>query len=255
VLIPEEEQRYYTEKVVYLPDSYQVNDSKRRIAEAAPTRVEAGLPERAFVFCSFNNSFKITASMFDVWARLLHGVEGSVLWLLADNPAVAVNLRREAERRGVSSSRLIFAERIRTEAHLARHRLADLFLDTLPYNAHTTASDSLWSGLPVLTCAGSTFAGRVAASLLTATGLTELITHSVEEYETLARRLATTPDLLRAIRAKLVRNRLTCPLFDTDRFRTHLEAAFRIMWERNQDGLPPASFAVAPIDRASRTIV
>jgi len=247
VLISEEDQRHYTEKVVYLPDSYQANDSTRRIADVTPTRAEAGLPEGGFVFCSFNNSYKITTEIFDVWARLLGGLEGSVLWLLADNPAAVSNLRREAEKRGISATRLVFAARMKLEDHLARHRLADLFLDTLPYNAHTTASDALWSGLPVLTCAGSTFAGRVAASLLTAVDLPELVTRSLEEYEALASRIATTPEMLADIRARLARNRLTHPLFDTDRFRRHLEAAYATMWERFQRGLPPVSFAVAPI--------
>lgn len=242
VLIPEEDQRHYAEKVVYLPESYQVNDSMRRIGDVTPARAEAGLPEGAFVFCSFNNHYKMTERMFDVWARLLHRVAGSVLWLL-DSPAAAANLRREAEKRGVAPTRLVFGPRMKLEEHLARHRLADLFLDTVPCNAHTTASDALWSGLPVLTCAGATFAGRVAASVLTAIGLEELITNSLEEYEAAAMRIATTPGLLTAIKGKLARNRLTHPLFDTDRFRRHIEAAYVTMWERYQKGLPPETIA------------
>ena len=174
--LPFEHQPFYTEKIVHLPDCYQVNDTKRKIAERAPTRQEMGLPEQAFVFCCFNNNWKITPAMFDVWMRLLHQVEGSVLWLLWDNESAERNLRKEAQRRGIDPSRLVFAGRLPPDEHLARHRLADLFLDTLPYNAHTTASDALWAGLPVLTCKGEAFAGRVAASLLHAVGVPELIT-------------------------------------------------------------------------------
>jgi predicted O-linked N-acetylglucosamine transferase (SPINDLY family) len=245
-VIPRDHQVHYSEKVAYLPDCYQVNDSMRRIAEHTPTRAEVGLPERGFVFCSFNNSYKITPAVFDVWMRLLREVEGSVLWLLEANAAVARNLRREAADRGIAPERLVFAPRIKVADHLARHRLADLFLDTLPFNAHTTASDALWAGLPVLTCLGTTFAGRVAASLLNAIGLPELITHSLEEYERRALELATNPKLLADIKSKLARNRNTYPLFNTDRFRRHIEAAYTTMWERYQRGKPPESFAVEP---------
>ena len=192
-IVPDGHERHYSEKIVYLPDSYQANDRKRRIAERTPTRADEGLPETGFVFCSFNGSFKITPELFDIWMRLLKAVEGSVLWLLDDNPAAVRNLKREAEARGVSTQRLIFAPRRPVEEHLARHRLADLFLDTLPCNAHTTASDALWAGLPVLTCTGDTFAGRVAASLLSAVGLPELITDSLPSYEALAMKLARDP--------------------------------------------------------------
>ena len=243
-VVPEEERQYYAEKVVYLPDSYQVNDSKRRIAKRTPSRAKLGLPEKGFVFCSFNNNYKITPFMFDIWMRLLRQVEGSVLWLLEGNAAVVRNLRREAEKRGVSPDRLIFAPRAKPEDHLARHGLADLFLDTLPYNAHTTVSDALWAGLPVVTCLGTTFAGRVAASLLNAVRLPELITHSLADYEALALKLAQDKKALTKIRSKLARNRKTCPLFDTDRFRRNIEKAYVTMWERYQRGEPPASFAV-----------
>ena len=246
-VIPPEHAAFYSEKVVHLPDSYQVNDSKRRIAERTPTRAEVKLPESGFVFCCFNNNYKITPEAFALWMRLLRGVEGSVLWLLQDNAAVSRNLRREAEQRGVGAERLVFAPRLKLDEHLARHRLADLFLDTLPYNAHTTASDALWAGLPVLTCMGNTFAGRVAGSLLNAVGLPELITHSLAEYEALALRLATTPSRLSALRAKLAQNRNCYPLFDTERFRRHIESAYITMWERYQRGEPPASFAVQPL--------
>jgi protein O-GlcNAc transferase len=245
-VIPKEWHPFYTEKVAYLPDTYQANDSKRRISEHTPTRAEAGLPETGFVFCSFSDSYKITPPVFDAWMRLLHQVAGSVLWLLEGNAAAIRNLRRNAERRGVAPDRLVFAPRVKLEDHLARHCLAGFFLDTLPYNAHTTASDALWAGLPVVTCVGSSFAGRVAGSLLNAVGLPELITDNLEHYEALALELARDKNLLAAIKAKLAQNRETFPLFDTDRFRRHIESAYETMWERYQRGEPPASFTVAP---------
>jgi len=245
-VIPPEQKACYTEKVVYLPDTYQVNDSKRRIAARMPTRAEVELPDNGFVFCCFNNNYKITPDMFDIWMRLLTKVPGSVLWLLEGNEVASRNLRREAEARGVASERLVLARMIQLDEHLARHSLADLFLDTLPYNAHTTGSDALWAGLPLLTCQGTTFPGRVAASLLKAIGVPELITSSPYEYEALALALATRPAQLAGIRAKLARNRATHPLFDTDRFRSHIEAAYLTMWERAKRGEPPVSFAVQP---------
>jgi protein O-GlcNAc transferase len=248
VVIPPEHHGCYAEKVAYLPDSYQVNDSKRRIAQRTPARDEVGLPASGFVFCSFNNSYKITPAVFDVWMRLLREVDGSVLWLFEGDAPAPANLRREAAARGIAPDRLVFAPRMALADHLARHRLADLFLDTLPCNAHTTASDALWAGLPVLTCLGTTFAGRVAASLLHAVGLPELVTHSLAEYETLALRVAADPNLLAGLTRKLERQRDTFPLFDTDRFRRHVEAAYITMWERQQCGEPPASFAIAPND-------
>ena len=250
MVLPVEQQPYYTEKVVYLPDCYLVNDTKRKIAERTPTRQEMGLPEHAFVFCCFNNHWKITPAIFDVWMRLLHQVEGSVLWLLVTNEGAERNLRKEAQRRGIDPSRLVFAGRLPPAEHLARHRLADLFLDTLPYNAHTTASDALWVGLPVLTCKGQAFAGRVAASLLHAVGIPELITSNLEDYQTLALKLARDPALLAEIKAKLVRHRNTYPLFNTERFARHIEAAYTTMWETWQRGEAPKSFSVEPIDLA-----
>ena len=244
LVIPEQHQPCYTEKIVYLPDTYQVNDSRRVIADRTPARAAAGLPEQGFVFCSFNNNYKISPPVFDVWMRLLDKVEGSVLWLYESNAAAMRNLKKRAADKGIAPERLVFAPKIKLEEHLARHRLADLFLDTLPYNAHTTASDALWAGLPVLTCVGTTFAGRVAASLLNAIGLPELITHSLPEYEALALELATNRKRLAEIRSRLAKNRDTYPLFDTDRFRRHIEAAYTTMWERYQRGEPPASFAV-----------
>jgi len=204
------------------------------------------------VFCCFNNSFKITPDVFDVWMRLLHAVEDSVLWLSTANASAPNNLRREAERRGVSGNRLIFAPRTAlNEDHLARIRNADLFLDTLYYNAHATTADALWAGVPVLTCAGETFASRVAGSLLMAVGVPELMTHSLADYEALALRLAREPDRLASLRQKLAAYRTTCPLFNTQRFTRHLEAAYATMWERSQRGETPQSFAVTPINSAT----
>ncbi len=246
VVIPPGSEPFYSERVVRLPDCYQPNDRQRRIAEATPGRREAGLPENGFVFCCFNNNYKLTPDVFSLWMRLLHRVGGSVLWLLEDNAAAAANLRREAAARGIDPSRLVFAPRADLPDHLARHRLADLFLDTLPVNAHTTASDALWAGLPVLTCVGEAFAGRVAASLLRAAGLPELVTGNLDDYEALALRLATRPEDLAALKRRLEANRLTCPLFDTDRYRRHLETAYATMWERAERGDAPQAFDVPP---------
>jgi protein O-GlcNAc transferase len=230
IVLPMEQQPLFSEKIVHLPDSYQANDATR-IVPPAPSRAEAGLSQlpsdsvgNGFVFCCFNNSWKITAPMFDIWMRLLTQVDGSLLWLL-DGPH-ADNLRAEAKARGVDGARLVFAPRLPPDQHLARHQLADLFLDTLPYNAHTTCSDALWAGLPVITCYGKSFTGRVASSLLNAIGLSELATGSVEKYEELALELARNPALLKATREKLARNRTTTALFDSERFRKGIEAAY-----------------------------
>src|SRR5262245_3528228 len=235
---------FYSEKIIQLPDCYQVNDRKRAVAATAPTRQQAGLPDFGFVFCCFNNNYKITEPVFDIWMRLLANVPGSVLWLLRDNSGAERNLRNEASARGIDPARLVFADRVKLDDHLARHRLADLFLDTLPYNAHTTASDALWTGLPVVTCQGNAFAGRIAASLLKAVGLPELITHSLADYETLALRLASDAATLQRVRETLAHNRLTHPLFDTDRFRRGIEAAYQRMWETWQRGEPAQAFRV-----------
>jgi predicted O-linked N-acetylglucosamine transferase (SPINDLY family) len=243
-LIPENSQQHYSEKIVYLPNSYQVNDRKREIAEKIFSRESLGLPKTDFVFCCFNNNYKITPSTFSSWMRILKKVNGSVLWLLEDNTTAANNLRKEAHAKGVDSQRLIFATRMPPADHLARHHAADLFLDTLPCNAHTTASDALWSGLPVLTCMGESFASRVAASLLNAIGLPELITNSQEQYEALAIELAFNPEKLGTIKQRLDKNRLTFPLFDTDLLTKHLEAAYTQMYERYHADLPPEHFHV-----------
>ena len=238
-LIPLDAQSSYTEKVVYLPNSYQVNDRKRLISDRQFTRHELGLPEDEFVFCCFNNNFKILPVTFASWMRILKAVEGSVLWLLQDNPWAVENLKKEAQKQGVDAQRLVFAERIPLPEHLARHRQADLFLDTLPYNAHTTASDALWAGLPVLTLMGNTFPGRVGASLLKAIDLPELITNTQEEYEAMAIELAMNPQKLRDIKLKLARNRLATPLFDTPLFTKNLETIYIKMMERYQADLQP----------------
>jgi len=243
-LIPERYRAFYSEKVVYLPDSYLPNDDARAIAEQSFTRAELGLPDDGFVFCCFNNSYKITPDLFDVWMRLLHQIEGSVLWLRRAEATTMANLRREAEQRGIGADRLIFADRLPMAEHLARHRAADLFLDTLPYNAHATAADALWAGLPVLTCAGEAYAGRVAASLLMALDLPELVVQDRDAYEALAVRLARDPQELGALRSKLAANLRTKPLFDTARMSGHLERAYSLMWERKGRGLPPDHLVV-----------
>jgi predicted O-linked N-acetylglucosamine transferase (SPINDLY family) len=243
-IIPEDNFPFFSEKVVWLPHSYQANDNKRQISERKPTRAECGLPEAAFVFCCFNNTYKITPETFDVWMRLLAAKPGSVLWLIGTHPTAEANLRREAEQRGIPSSRLVFAPKMRLADHLTRSAQADLFLDTMPYNAHTTGSDALWAGVPLLTCLGSTFAARVGASLVKAAGLDELVTNSLQQYEALASKLADDPSHLRALRERLARNRGTCPLFDTARFARHIEAAYTTMRERYQRGEPPKAFAV-----------
>lgn len=245
-LVPENSQRHYSEKIVYLPNSYQVNDSKRAIAERAFTRAELDLPASGFIYCCFNNTYKITPEVFSSWMRILSQVEGSVLWLLEDNPVAPSNLRREAQLRGINPERLIFAKRMGTAEHLARQRLADLFIDTLPYNAHTTASDALWAGLPVLTCAGEAFAGRVAASLLDAARLPELIAATPAHYESVAIELARSPEQLAAFKRRLSENRLSCPLFDTPLFTRHIEAAYARIAERYHDGLAPEHIYIDP---------
>jgi predicted O-linked N-acetylglucosamine transferase (SPINDLY family) len=244
IVLPCDQQPFYSEKIVHLPDCYINNDTSRVIAPETQTREEAGLPIQGFVFCCFNNNYKITAQMFDIWMRLLHRVDGSVLWLLRENATAERNLRNEAAARGIAPDRLVFADRLKHEQHLARHRLADLFLDTLPINAHTTGSDALWAGLPLITCRGDAFAGRVGESLLKAAGLPELVTRNLQDYEALALRLATEPSLLHRFRERLRRNRPVSPLFDSDRYRRHIEAAYVTMWQIWQRGESPRSFAV-----------
>jgi predicted O-linked N-acetylglucosamine transferase (SPINDLY family) len=244
-VIPEDDQHSYAEKIAHLPDCYLPGDSTRSIAPP-PSRREAGLPDKGFVFASFNNSYKFTAPVFDIWMRLLRAIEGSVLWLPQNNALAMHNLAREAQLRGVPAERIVFAPPIAAaDEHLARLTLADLFLDTLPYNAHTSASDALWAGVPVLTLLGNSFAGRAAASALNAVGLPGLVAHTPATYESMALSLARNPATLAELRAKLAHNRRASPLFDTPQFTRHLEAAFETMWTRHQQGEPPASFAVA----------
>ena len=235
--IPPEHQAFYTERVAYLPDTYLPTDNGVRIAERTPTRAECGLPDEGFVFCSFSHDYKISPPVFDVWMRLLAQVPGSVLWLVSRGEVAQRNLRREAEARGVDPARLVFAGRVPlVEDHLARYRQADLFLDTHPYNAHTTAADALMAGLPVLTYMGGSFPSRVAGSLLHAVGLPELATPSLPAYEALALRLAREPAVLAGFRERLQANLTTEPLFDTEAFARHLESAFVAMWRINQLG-------------------
>jgi predicted O-linked N-acetylglucosamine transferase (SPINDLY family) len=248
IVIPPAAQRYYTEQAVYMPECYQPSDGKRGIAAATPTRGECGLPQQGFVFCCFNTHYKISPSFFAVWMRLLRSVPGSVLWLSAGLPEAVRNLGSAALQHDVAPERLVFAPRLGdTEQHLARYGLADLFLDTLPFNAHATASDALWAGVPVLTCRGASFAGRVAASLLTAMGLPELITASLEEYQAEALKLATTPTLLSDLRARVLNNRSTHALFATARYTAHLEMAFSTMLDRCRRGELPSGFTVLPL--------
>lgn len=238
ILIPETERHHYTEKIAYLPNSYQANDDGRRISDRHYTRQECGLPDSGFVFCCFNNNYKITPSQFDSWMRILKIVEGSALWLFEGSVAVAQNLRKQASLRGVAAERLVFAAHMPLAEHLARHRLADLFLDTLPCNAHTTASDALWAGLPVLTCLGEGFAGRVAASLLHALDLSELIAADAAEYERLAIDLALNPARLVRLRQKLAGNRLSKPLYATNTYARQLESIYTCMHQRYCAGQP-----------------
>ncbi len=247
VTLPMDQQPFYDEQIVHLPDCYQPNDTHRRIADLTPSRAECGLPEEGFVFCCFNNSYKLTSRFFAIWMRLLAAVPGSVLWLFDANPLIKGNLQKEAAKYGVDPARLVFAPRTGPAEHLARHRLADLFLDCLPYNAHTTTSDALWAGLPVLTRIGDTFAGRVAASLLQAICLPELVTTSDADYEAMALKLATEPERLATLRRKLQANRLSAPLFNTNRYARHLEAAFIEMWDIWCRGEAPRAFAVTPL--------
>jgi predicted O-linked N-acetylglucosamine transferase (SPINDLY family) len=252
IALPFDQQPYYSEHIVHLPDCFQVNDSTREVPKQTQSRREAGLPEYGFVFCCFNNTYKIRTPIFDIWMRIMLSIEGAVLWLNADHPAVEHNLRREAKSRGVDPARLIFAPRVDLDQHLARQRLADLFLDTLPVNAGATASAALWAGLPVLTCRGQTFFGRMGASLMMAIGLPEMVTRTLEEYEALALKLAADPSLHKSIRSRLEANRSTHPLFDTDRFRRHIEAAYSRMWEYWERGESPRSFSVEPLPAGIR---
>jgi protein O-GlcNAc transferase len=239
VIIPEDKRQHYSEQIIYLPHTYQPTDNKRIISDKVITREDVGLPKDGFVFCCFNNNYKISSQEFDIWMRLLQKVEGSVLWLLKSNKWAEQNLKREAEARGVNADRLIFAEKLPQAEHLARQNLADLFLDTFNVNAHTTTSDALWAGLPVITKLGKGFAARVAGSLLHAVGLPELVNETEEQYEALALELATSPERLNQIKAKLAENRLTQPLFDTEQYTRYLETGYKMAFERFLNGQAP----------------
>ena len=244
-VIPEDRKSFYTEKVVHLPHCYQPNDGTKKIGTTVFKREELGLPEEGFVFCCFNNSYKIVPRVFDSWARILKRIDGSVLWLFKSNELAPSNLMKEATARDISPDRLVFADRMPLADHLARHQLAGLFLDTLPYNAHTTASDALWTGLPVLTQTGTTFPGRVATSLLNAVGLPELAVRTQQEYEETAVRLATHPAELALLRDKLLKNKPTAPLFNTRQYTRHIERAFRAMFDRHKQGSGPAPISIS----------
>ena len=243
VIIPERHKPFYAEKVVYLPDTYIVDDSNRVASSRVFTRKECGLPENAFVFCCFNNAYKFNPQVLDGWSKILLAVENSILWITENNKYFKSNLITEFEKRGVNASRIIFAQRVELMTdHLARYALVDLFLDTHPYNAHSTALDSLKASTPVITLLGESFAGRVAASLLNTIGLPELITHTQAEYESLAIELAMNPERIKAIKEKLAKNRLTTPLFNTPLFAKNLELAYTKMYQRYQSDLPPDHF-------------
>ncbi len=246
IVVPPAQRANFAEHLAYLPNCYQVNDTTTRVIPNDPVfRRDHGLPDAGFVFCSFNNNNKINPGTFTDWMTILRRVPGSVLWLLKNSDVVAQNLRREASARGINPNRLVFAPRADLPRHLARHRLADLFLDTLPYNAHTTTSDALLAGLPVLTLQGEAFAGRVAASILTTVGLQDgLVTFSREEYVERAVALATDADRLDGIRKRLVEYVRTSPLFDIKRFTADLESLYEAMYQRQASGLPPAELSV-----------
>jgi len=232
VLIPQKNQKDYSEKIIYLPHCYQVNDSNKKISDKVFTRRELELPKDGFIFCCFNKNYKITPNVFDCWMKILKSVKGSVLWLFENNPITIKNLQQEANKRDVESNRLIFAKAMVLDKHLARHKVADLFLDTFPYTAHTTCSDALWAGLPVLTCAGESFASRVSASLLNAIGLSELVTNTNKGYEDMAIELANNPIRLKKIKNELEKNKLEKPLFNTKLFTKHIESAYTEMHKK-----------------------
>jgi len=244
IVITTDTEKFYSEKIIYLPDSYQVNDRKRERDNQIVNKQEYGLPDNSFVFCCFNNSYKINPFIFDVWMKLLKSIDGSVLWLLEDNQSAVFNLQNEAKKRGVSSDRLIFAKRMHNLDHLKRHAAADLFLDTFPCNAHTTASDALWAGLPLLTIKGESFASRVAASLLNAIKLPELITDSIDNYAKLAIELAEDPTRLGHIKEKLDKNILSTPLFDSKLFTLNIEKAYLKIYSRYQNNLEPENIII-----------
>ena len=245
VVIHEGNQEFFSEKKIYLSNCYVTHDSKNKVLENIYSRSDFDLPNNAFIFCCFNGSFKILPKTFDMWMRILKSVEGSILWLYRDNSFAVDNLLKEARFRGVNPNRLIFAERMDLDQHLPRYRLADLFLDTFPYNAHTTANDSLWAGLPVLTLMGQSFASRVASSLLQAIELPELICHTHAEYEAKAIELALNPQKLAYLKKKLANNQKTTPLFNGFQITRNIELAYTSVYQRYQKGLTPEDVFVS----------
>jgi predicted O-linked N-acetylglucosamine transferase (SPINDLY family) len=233
-VIPKNINNLYSEKIIYLPNSYQPNDTKRKISNKIFTKKELNLPENSFIFCCFNNAYKILPEVFNIWMEILKNVENSVIWLLEDseNSIVSKNLKKEARARGVSDHRLIFSQKVTIDEHLARLKLADLFLDTFPYNAHTTCTDALWAGVPVLTYSGKSFASRVAASLLNTLGLEELVTDSLDKYKTIAIKLSKNKNELFLIREKLLNSKIISPLFNTSLFAKNLEKSYKIIYSR-----------------------
>ncbi|WP_052657649.1 tetratricopeptide repeat protein [Thalassospira sp. HJ] len=244
VTVPETHKQYLSEKPIYLPHCYQPNDDQRAIPETNTTRADFGLPDDGFVFCSFNNTYKISPREFDIWMRLSKQVEGSVLWLFKGNDYAAQNLRNEAQKCGVDPDRLVFAEKLSPAEHLARHKHGDLLLDTFNVNAHTTASDALWAGLPLVTLPGEQFAARVAASILSAANLPELIAKDEAEYEAIALDLARNPEKLAALKQKVKDQSKTCPLFDSEGYTRDLEAGFEAAYDRYLNGLAPDDIEV-----------
>jgi predicted O-linked N-acetylglucosamine transferase (SPINDLY family) len=243
-LIPEENQKFYSEKIVYMPDCYQVSDNSRPHPATDISRAALGLPETGFVFCCFNNSYKITPREFDIWMRLLGQVEGSVLWLLQSNQWAEENLKQEAQTRGIDPGRIIFSSKCGYSEYLARLTKADLFLDTFNYNAGAVANDALWCGLPILTRQGQSYVARMVSSLLNAIDMPELITTTETDYEKLALDLATSPKKLKSLKAKLARNKDNTPLFNTEQFTSNIERAYAEMYNRHVNGEKPEHLLV-----------
>lgn len=243
-LMPEQNQKYFSEKPLYLPYTYMPTDNTRKLSQKPMSRKEEGLPDGAFVFCCFNNNYKISSAEFDIWMRLLSKVEGSVLWLRKSNAVSHLNLKNEAKKRNVHPSRLVFADRAPMDEHLARQKLADLFVDTFAFNAHTTASEALWAGLPVITKAGDGFAARVAGSLLNAIGLPELVTTTTQGYEEVILELATNPTKLANLKDKLAINRLTQPLFNTELYTKYLENGYQKAYQNYFEGKSPKTIII-----------
>jgi predicted O-linked N-acetylglucosamine transferase (SPINDLY family) len=237
-LIPKENQKFFSEKIIYLPDSYQPNDYTKKMSKKVFTREELSLPKNAFVFCCFNQNYKITPNIFNIWMKILKKIEGSVLWLIKDSNEGVNNLKKEANKRGINPDKIIFAKRMTISEHLARHKMADLFIDTFPYTAHTTCSDALWSGLPVITLMGQSFASRLSGTLLNAVGLNELIATTEKDYEDLIINLAKDSNQLKIIKNKLEKNKINQPIFNTKLYTKKIESAYKEIYKRYHSDLP-----------------